>query len=114
MKNEPRFSLISIVLLTGSVTGSVSLFLLSSPPLSPHAPSMTTPDALRDADYIADASNIPYEVHDDDGLSDHHETWGHLRRREIQAKAKMVFLDRLQRDFDIMIYCELSALYYME
>jgi hypothetical protein len=75
---------------------------------------MTTPDALRDADYIADVSNAPYDVHDDDGLYDHHEASGHRRRKEIQAKAKMVFLDRLLRDFDIMIYCELSALYYME
>lgn len=78
---------------------------------------MTTPDALRDAEYIADISNFPYDIHDDGALdqSTAQQLDSRLRqRKEIQAKAKTVFLDRLLRDLDLLTYCQLSSLYYME
>ncbi|KAL1985273.1 hypothetical protein VTN96DRAFT_8072 [Rasamsonia emersonii] len=74
---------------------------------------MTTPDAFRDAEYIADVS----------GISDHHHVTDGDRtatparsglRRKAQTAAKIAFIDRLLRDLDIVIYCELSALYYMD
>ncbi|KAE8415770.1 hypothetical protein BDV36DRAFT_218564 [Aspergillus pseudocaelatus] len=72
---------------------------------------MTTPDVYRDAEYIADVSGIPYgSVADltgpqsgDDG-----------RFKKLQSAAKVAFIDRLLRDLDILIYCQLSALYYMD
>ena len=72
---------------------------------------MTTPDVYRDAEYIADVSGIPHgSVADltgpqsgDDG-----------RFKKLQSAAKVAFIDRLLRDLDILIYCQLSALYYME
>jgi predicted phosphohydrolase len=36
------------------------------------------------------------------------------RMRKLQSAAKVAFIDRLLSDLDILIYCELSALYYME
>ncbi|KAL1958890.1 hypothetical protein VTO42DRAFT_3443 [Malbranchea cinnamomea] len=74
---------------------------------------MTTPDALRDAEHIADVSNIPYDGQDDT-LSDNSQGSGSSHARGIQARAKTVLLDRLLRDFDILIYCQLSVLYYMD
>ncbi|KAL2000289.1 hypothetical protein VTN02DRAFT_3310 [Thermoascus thermophilus] len=83
---------------------------------------MTTPDVFRDAEYIADVSDIP--IPDD---RDGHDvaltgpradatttTRDHERRRKVQSAAKTAFIDRLLRDLDIMIYCELSALYYLD
>jgi hypothetical protein len=76
---------------------------------------MTTPDAFRDAEYIADVSGISYgsvaNVAEQDAtvLSRDDE-----RMRKLQSAAKVAFIDRLLRDLDILVYCELSALYYME
>lgn len=76
---------------------------------------MTTPDAFRDAEYIADVSGISYgsvanlTEQDASVLSRENE-----RMRKLQSAAKVAFIDRLLRDLDILIYCELSALYYME
>ncbi|PYI00999.1 DUF1746-domain-containing protein [Aspergillus sclerotiicarbonarius CBS 121057] len=75
---------------------------------------MTTPDVYRDAEYIADVSGIiPY--------GDSHATNNHnhnaditARLKKVQTAAKVAFIDRLLRDLDILIYCELSALYYMD
>ena len=36
------------------------------------------------------------------------------RKRHLQQEQKAVFLDHLIRNIDIMIYCQLSVLYYME
>ncbi|KAL1963387.1 hypothetical protein VTN77DRAFT_8403 [Rasamsonia byssochlamydoides] len=72
---------------------------------------MTTPDAFRDAEYIADVSGIPDHVAD----GDHTATPArHGLRRKAQTAAKIAYIDRLLRDLDIVIYCELSALYYMD
>ncbi|KAF7166541.1 hypothetical protein CNMCM5623_000166 [Aspergillus felis] len=76
---------------------------------------MTTPDAFRDAEYIADVSGISYG-----SVANHTEqdasalTRENERMRKLQSAAKVAFIDRLLRDLDILIYCELSALYYMD
>ncbi|PKX91871.1 DSC4 family protein [Aspergillus novofumigatus IBT 16806] len=76
---------------------------------------MTTPDAFRDAEHIADVSGISYESvanlteQDANVLTRENE-----RMRKLQSAAKVAFIDRLLRDLDILIYCELSALYYMD
>ncbi|KAG5290048.1 DUF1746 superfamily domain-containing protein [Histoplasma ohiense] len=75
---------------------------------------MTTPDVFRDAQYIADVSNIPYDPRDDDGDRDRPGVSGRSYRRAVYASSKMVMLERLLRDFDMLIYCELSAVYYMD
>lgn len=77
---------------------------------------MTTPDAFRDAEYLTDVSGI-LDVEDC-----HHVVSGDLPAsttntylsRKAQKAAKIRFIDSLLRDLDILIYCELSALYYME
>ncbi|PGH23883.1 hypothetical protein AJ80_02132 [Polytolypa hystricis UAMH7299] len=79
---------------------------------------MTTPDALRDAEHIADVSNIPYESDDDVGRAltsapsaaqpeERH-------RKQIYTRGRIVLLDKLLRDLDIIIYSQLSAIYYLE
>ncbi|KKK14827.1 hypothetical protein P175DRAFT_0560778 [Aspergillus ochraceoroseus IBT 24754] len=71
---------------------------------------MTTPDVYRDAEYIADVSGIQY--------GSVAETSPTLRdegvRKKLRSAAKLAFIDRLLHDLDILIYCELSALYYMD
>lgn len=71
---------------------------------------MTTPDVYRDAEYIADVSGII----DPHGGASANSTSHTERLRKVQTAAKVAFIDRLLRDLDILIYCELSALYYME
>ncbi|BCR93954.1 DSC4 family protein [Aspergillus luchuensis] len=71
---------------------------------------MTTPDAYRDAEYIADVSGII----DPHGGASANSTSRTERLRKVQTAAKVAFIDRLLRDLDILIYCELSALYYMD
>ncbi|EEQ88527.1 hypothetical protein RJZ56_000273 [Blastomyces dermatitidis] len=75
---------------------------------------MTTPDVFRDAQHIADVSNIPYDSRDDDGNPAHLGVSGWSQRRAIYASSKAVMLERLLRDLDMLIYCELSAVYYMD
>ncbi|OJD15096.1 hypothetical protein AJ78_04613 [Emergomyces pasteurianus Ep9510] len=75
---------------------------------------MTTPDVFRDAQYIADVSNIPYDPRDDDGIGDRPGVSGRSYRRAVYASSKTVMLERLLRDLDMLIYCELSAVYYMD
>lgn len=73
---------------------------------------MTDVDAFRDAEYIADVSGIvrdsaePGSSAPASGIDN--------RVRKLQNAAKIALIDRLLRDLDILIYCELSALYYME
>lgn len=79
---------------------------------------MTEPDAaFRDAEYIADVSGISYGPDAAPSAQPPAASSGqqHNRRvRKAQTTAKVAFIDRLLRDLDVLIYCELSALYYME
>lgn len=78
---------------------------------------MTTPDAFRDAEYFADVSGIPDpgDVADDHG-PDHVVASPAQQdlRQAVQKKAKTALIDRLLRELDIVLYCKLAALYYME
>lgn len=71
---------------------------------------MTDVDAFRDAEYIADVSGIVL----DDAEPSSSAPSSNSRGRKLQSSAKIAFIDRLLRDLDILIYCQLSALYYME
>ncbi|KAJ5161175.1 hypothetical protein N7492_006567 [Penicillium capsulatum] len=75
---------------------------------------MTDVDAFRDAEYIADVSGI--SLNDAERVSPAGSPSGPdtSRIRKLQSSAKIAFIDRLLRDLDILIYCELSALYYMD
>ncbi|EFE32677.1 uncharacterized protein ARB_00502 [Trichophyton benhamiae CBS 112371] len=77
---------------------------------------MTTQAPITDAEYITDVLNIPSIPGSEDAESN---ASGSGQpdlgsRRVTFAKSKSLFLDRLTRDFDLLIYCELSALYYMD
>ncbi|KAJ6157443.1 hypothetical protein N7470_005035 [Penicillium chermesinum] len=67
-------------------------------------------DAFRDAEHIVDVLGISF--------NDASETPGSAqdrsRVRKAQFAAKVAFIDKLLRDLDILVYCELSALYYMD
>ncbi|OJJ99395.1 hypothetical protein ASPACDRAFT_79290 [Aspergillus aculeatus ATCC 16872] len=79
---------------------------------------MTTPDVYRDAEYLADVSGLspglvagpPSSSGSTIGSNGSYDE----RMKKIQSTAKVAFIDRLLRDLDILIYCELSALYYMD
>lgn len=75
---------------------------------------MTTPDVFRDAEYIADVSGLSYasvaDVPGHTSSPDPHD--GRIKKQ--QSAAKVALIDQLLRDLDILIYCQLSALYYME
>lgn len=80
---------------------------------------MTDVGAFRDAEHIADVSGISLDdVEPGSPAPTSHS--GRLRNQDngrvkkLQSAAKVAFIDRLLRDLDILIYCELSALYYME
>lgn len=79
---------------------------------------MTDVDAFRDAEHIADVSGISFD--DVEPGSPALASNGGIRNQDngrvkkLQSAAKVAFIDRLLRDLDILIYCELSALYYME
>lgn len=79
---------------------------------------MTTPDAFRDAEHIADIISPPTASNreNEDGTSRGGGNSAAISalRDKAYAKAKVVSIDRLLRDLDILIYCQLSALYYME
>ncbi|KAF9892890.1 hypothetical protein FE257_000482 [Aspergillus nanangensis] len=76
---------------------------------------MTTPDVFRDAEYIADVSGIPYgSVAGLSGQQPSSPGSQEGRMKKAQSSAKVAFIDRLLRDLDILIYCELSVLYYMD
>ncbi|CAG8251473.1 unnamed protein product [Penicillium olsonii] len=74
---------------------------------------MTDVDAFRDAEYIADVSGISY---DDEEPPRPTGTLSSQNRcvKKVHSAAKVAFIDRLMRDLDIFIYCQLSALYYMD
>ncbi|KAJ5592842.1 hypothetical protein N7537_009746 [Penicillium hordei] len=74
---------------------------------------MTDVDVYRDAEYIADVSGISYDD------AEPPQPTGTLssqnaRVKKVKSTAKVAFIDRLLRDLDILIYCQLSALYYMD
>lgn len=73
---------------------------------------MTTPDVYRDAEYLTDVSGIPYETATGSQTKFLNRQNGRIKK--AQSAMKVAFIDRLLRDLDILIYCELSALYYME
>ncbi|KAH8703584.1 hypothetical protein BGW36DRAFT_369576 [Talaromyces proteolyticus] len=83
---------------------------------------MTTPDAFRDAEYFADVSGIPdpgdvaIHGHDHDGREPEPAAPSaqQVLRQSVRKKAKIAFIDRLLRELDIVLYCELAALYYMD
>lgn len=86
---------------------------------------MTTPDAFRDAEYFADVSGIPDpgdvaghdhdHEHEDEHGPDHAATPAQQDLRQaVRKKAKTALIDRLLRELDIVLYCQLAALYYME
>ncbi|KAK1140522.1 hypothetical protein N8T08_010268 [Aspergillus melleus] len=76
---------------------------------------MTTPDVFRDAEYIADVSGLSYgSVTDVPGGRSSSPDLQDGRIKKLQSAAKVALIDRLLRDLDILIYCQLSALYYMD
>lgn len=75
---------------------------------------MTDVDAFRDAEYIADVSGISFDDAEPGSPAETPSGPDIRRVRKLQSSAKIAFIDRLLRDLDILIYCELSALYYME
>lgn len=76
---------------------------------------MTTPDGLADAEFITDIFHNPnFESADNDEPTASQDELGDKRWREVQAKIKSNLLTRLLRDVDVLVYCELSILYYME
>jgi hypothetical protein len=66
----------------------------SDPPLNPGAP---------DDENLLEEEAAPIDSEDE-----------LQRRRRIQHNQRNIFLDHLIRNIDIMIYCQLSILYYME
>ncbi|OQE29745.1 hypothetical protein PENSTE_c002G02308 [Penicillium steckii] len=75
---------------------------------------MTDVDAFRDAEYIADVSGISLDGTDSTEPGPLPASGQKSRAKKLQSTAKVAFIDRLLRDLDILIYCELSALYYMD
>ena len=76
---------------------------------------MTDVGAFRDAEYICDVSGIPLDHAGPEPPTDMPSANGRSSRvKKLQSASKIDFIDRLLRDLDILIYCELSALYYME
>lgn len=75
---------------------------------------MTDVDAFRDAEYIADVSGISLGGADSETPGPLPVSGQKSRVKKLQSAAKVAFIDQLLRDLDILIYCQLSALYYME
>ncbi|KAJ5766558.1 uncharacterized protein N7511_004174 [Penicillium nucicola] len=74
---------------------------------------MTDVDPYRDAEYIADVSGITYDDAEPPRPTGTLSSQN-ARVKKVQSTAKTAFIDRLLRDIDILIYCQLSALYYMD
>lgn len=78
---------------------------------------MTDLDAFRDAEFITEVSGISYGP-DEAEVLEEQPAGAHSRHdsrvRKAHTTAKIAFIDRLLRDIDVLIYCELSALYYLE
>lgn len=76
----------------------------ASPSASDHAPHDLNDDASN-AHGIASAAAAVAANNDDDSVQ---------RKRRRQREQKAAFLDHLIRNIDIIFYCQLSILYYME
>lgn len=74
---------------------------------------MTDVDAFRDAEYIADVSGISYDDAEPPRPTGTLSSQN-ARVKKVKSTATVAFIDRLLRDLDILIYCQLSALYYMD
>jgi hypothetical protein len=74
---------------------------------------MTDADVYRDAEYIADVSGISYDDAEPRRPIGTRSSQN-ARVKKVQSATKVIFIDRLLHDLDILIYCQLSALYYME
>ncbi|KAJ5520459.1 hypothetical protein N7463_000912 [Penicillium fimorum] len=74
---------------------------------------MTDVDAYRDAEYIADVSGISYDDAEPPRPTGTLSSQN-ARVKKVKSTAKVAFIDRLLRDLDILVYCQLSALYYMD
>ncbi|KAK2797542.1 hypothetical protein FQN51_008441 [Onygenales sp. PD_10] len=75
---------------------------------------MTTPDIFRDAPFIANVSNIHPVAYDDDGEEARPRAPEITARKVAYTDSKIAMLDKLVRDLDLLIYCQLSAIYYMD
>lgn len=75
---------------------------------------MTDVDAFRDAEHIADVVGFTYNDAASETAGTPSAALDRGRVRKAQSAGKVAFIDRLLRDLDILIYCELSAIYYME
>lgn len=77
---------------------------------------MTDVDAFRDAEYLADVSGIAFNEPEpgSSAPATAPASGTNSRVEKLQNAAKIAFIDKLLRDLDILIYCELTALYYME
>ncbi|KAJ5153360.1 uncharacterized protein N7482_009838 [Penicillium canariense] len=80
---------------------------------------MTDVDAFRDAEHIADVSGIAFDDVEPGppapaATSSSNRNQDNPRVKKLKSAAKVAFIDRLLRDLDILIYCELSAVYYMD
>ncbi|EPS27001.1 hypothetical protein PDE_01942 [Penicillium oxalicum 114-2] len=79
---------------------------------------MTDVGVFRDAEHIADVSGIAFDNVDVNsstaGSSAGIRGQDRSRVKKLQTAAKVAFIDRALRDLDILIYCQLSALYYMD
>ncbi|KAJ5884895.1 hypothetical protein N7495_009405 [Penicillium taxi] len=74
---------------------------------------MSDVDAFRDAEFIGDVSGIAFEDEDaEPGTPVVGADSSHIKK--VRAAAKIAYLDQVMKDLDIFIYCQLSALYYMD
>ncbi|KAF7712483.1 Uncharacterized protein PECH_003089 [Penicillium ucsense] len=77
---------------------------------------MTDVGVFRDAEHVANVSGITFDDVDASSPRGSADIRGQDRSRikKLQTAAKVAFIDKALRDLDILIYCELSALYYMD
>ena len=84
----------------------------ASPSASDHSPShdRNQDDPSSNADEIASAPAVAA------GAGDNDATVQQKRRKQLrrQREQRAAFLDHLIRNIDIVFYCQLSILYYME
>ncbi|KAI9834731.1 MAG: hypothetical protein M1819_002816 [Sarea resinae] len=80
-------------------------------------PSTTIPALSDDANRIADVEGIALDHEASSSATTSSVSWRRQRRRArrlVENKKRTEFLDDMLRNFDILIYCQLSVLYYMD